>query len=164
VVVVSVTVDATRVERGDDEFIEAAWTLKERIREEDGMLRQRRRFFENAYRRSTVYVYYDRGRRSTLIGFAAVRRDGYVLCLAVHPEYRGEGLGKRLLARVLEDNESVTCHARTTNREAIGFYRHIGFEIVRRIDGYYEDGGDAYYLKLGDDNGIIERLQGLLGR
>lgn len=160
----SVTVETATVERGDDDFVDAAWTLKERIRENEGVLRQRRRFFENAYRRSTVYVYYDRARRSTLIGFAAVRRDGYILFLAVHPEYRGEGFGKRLLARVVEDYKTISCHARTTNQSALDFYEHVGFEVVRRIDSYYEDGGDAYYLKLGSDDGIIERLQEFLRR
>ncbi|WP_135661521.1 GNAT family N-acetyltransferase [Halorhabdus rudnickae] len=160
----SVTVEATQVERGDDEHVDAAWDLKERIREQEGMLRQRRRFFENAYRRSTVYLYHDRGRQSTLIGFAAVRRDGYMLFLAVAPEYRGEGFGKRLVARVLTDYDGVSCHARTTNRPAMQFYQHVGFEIVRRVDAYYEDGGDAYYLTLGDDEGIIDRLQNLISR
>jgi len=161
---VSVTVEAATVERGDDDFVDAAWNLKERIRTDEGVLRQRRRFFENAYRRSTVYVYYDRGRRSTLIGFAAVRRDGYMLFLAVHPEYRGEGFGKRLIACVVDEYRSVSCHARTTNQSAMRFYEHIGFDVVKQIDNYYEDGGDAYYLKLGGDDGIIERLQELLRR
>ena len=160
----SVTVERVRVDRGDEDYVEAAWDLKERIRQRDGMLRQRRRFFENAYRRSTVYLYFDRGQGQTLIGFAAVRRDGYMLFLAVAPDYRGEGFGKRLIARVLDDHESVSCHARSTNRSAIQFYQHIGFEIVRRVDGYYEDGGDAYYLKLGEESGIVERLGSLLGR
>lgn len=160
----SVTVEATRVERGDDEFVDAAWKLKEDIRADEGILRQRRRFFEDAYRRSTVYVYYNRGHDPDLIGFAAVRRDGYILFLAVDSAYRNKGFGKRLIARVVEDYESVSCHARTTNQSAMQFYRHIGFEVTRRIDNYYEDGGDAYYLTLGDDDGIIDRLQGLLSR
>lgn len=160
----SVTVEATRVERGDDEFVDAAWDLKEHIRTEEGILRQRRRFFENAYRRSTVYVYYDPGHDPDLIGFAAVRRDGYILFLAVDPASRNEGFGKRLVARAVNEYESVSCHARTTNESAMQFYRHIGFTVERRIGNYYEDGGDAYYLTLGDDDGIIERLGSLLGR
>ncbi|MFB6201269.1 MAG: GNAT family N-acetyltransferase [Halorhabdus sp.] len=158
----SVTVEATLVERGDDTHVDAAWDLKERIRNREGMLRQRRRFFENAYRRSTVYLYHDRDQTGTLIGFAAVRRDGYMLFLAVAPEYRGEGFGKHLVARVLDDHESVSCHARTTNRQAMQFYQHVGFEIVRRVDSYYEDGGDAYYLTLGEESGIIDRLSDIL--
>jgi ribosomal-protein-alanine N-acetyltransferase len=34
--------------------------------------------------------------------------------------------------------------------------------VKRRIDNYYEDGGDAYYLKLGDDGGLTTRLQDIL--
>jgi len=58
----------------------------------------------------------------------------------------------------------VTCHARTTNREALQFYRHLGFEVTRRIDSYYEDGGDAYYLQLGESESIRDRLASLIGR
>ena len=159
----SVNVQRRVINPGSDEGVERAWQLKERIRKEDGVLRQRRRFFESAYKRSTVYLYVDRA-SDRLIGFAAVRRDGYVLFLAVSPEYRGEGFGKRLVASVAEDYSTVTCHARTTNREALQFYRHLGFEVTRRIDSYYEDGGDAYYLQLGEDKGIRDRLASLIGR
>jgi ribosomal protein S18 acetylase RimI-like enzyme len=161
---VSINVEQQTIGRGNDEYLEAAWKLKERIRREEGVLRQRRGFFEDAYRRSQVYIYVDRSREPRLIGFAAVRRDGYVLFLAVDPEYRGEGFGKRLIARVADDHRSVTCHARTTNRPAVGFYEHVGFDVKREIDNYYEDGGDAYYLKLGDDESITDRLSRLIGR
>jgi ribosomal protein S18 acetylase RimI-like enzyme len=162
-VVVSVNVRRCVVSPGSDEHAEAAWRLKERIRREDGVLRQRRRFFQNAYKRSTVYLYRDEG-VDRLVGFAAVRRDGYILFLAVSPDYRGEGFGERLVACVAEEHSAVTCHARTTNQEALQFYRHLGFDVQRRIDGYYEDGGDAYYLRLGETGGIRERLANLLGR
>ncbi|MHC3437158.1 GNAT family N-acetyltransferase [Natrialbaceae archaeon A-gly3] len=156
----SVNVDSRVVAAGNDEYVEAAWELKEDIREREGVLKQRRGFFTDAYRRATIYCYFE---EETLVGFAAVRRDGYVLFLAVSPEYRGEGVGKRLIARVAEDNRSVTCHARTTNENALQFYEHLGFEIKRRIDDYYEDGGDAYYLKLGD-GGLADRISDLVRR
>ena len=156
----SVNVESRVVDRGSDDHVDAAWELKERIRKEDGVLRQRRGFFSDAYRRSRVYLYID-GSRNRLIGFAAVRSDGYILFLAVDEQYRGHGLGKRLIARVSEDYGSVTCHARATNHEAISFYEHLGFERKREIDNYYEDGGDAFYLKLGDDT-IREKLSNLL--
>ena len=159
----SVNVERRVVESGDVDYVEQAWQLKERIRERDGVLRQRRRFFENAYKRSTVYLFVDRTNRGKLVGFAAVRRDGYILFLAVDNEYQGEGFGEALVARVADDYGSVTCHARSTNRDAIRFYQHIGFTIQRRIDDYYEDGGDAYYLKLGEDDGLTDRLSKLLG-
>jgi ribosomal protein S18 acetylase RimI-like enzyme len=159
---VSVNLERRVVDPGDDGHVEQAWQLKERIRQRQGVLRQRRGFFEDAYRRSTVYAFVDRSDRGALIGFAAVRRDGYILFLAVDDSYQGEGFGEALVARVAEDYGSVTCHARTTNEDALRFYRHIGFEIQRRIDNYYEDGGDAYYLKLGEEKGLTDRLSEFL--
>jgi ribosomal protein S18 acetylase RimI-like enzyme len=159
--VVSVEVDSTLVPPGEDTHAEDAWTLKERIRQREGVLKQRRSFFEDAYRRSEVHCYHVDG---DLAGFAAVRRDGYILFLATAPEYRGRGFGKRLVADVADQHSVVTCHARTTNDDALAFYEHIGFEIQRRIDSYYEDGGDAYYLKLGESAGLTEKLSRLVGR
>ncbi len=159
----SINVQRLEVGPGDDDHLEQAWQLKESIRESEGVLRQRKGFFRNAYRRSTVYLYVDRS-TDRLIGFAAARRDGYILFLAVHSDYRGQRFGKRLVASVAEEHSSVTCHARTTNRSALQFYRSLGFDTKRRIDSYYEDGGDAYYLQLGEEDGIRDRLVNLLGR
>jgi ribosomal protein S18 acetylase RimI-like enzyme len=161
---VSINVQRRVVNPGSTDYVEEAWTLKERIREAEGVLRQRKGFFKEAYERSTVYLYIDRSSRNRLIGFAAVRRDGYVLFLAVAEAYRGQGFGKRLVARVAEDQDTVSCHARTTNDEALSFYKSMGFEVKRRIDNYYEDGGDAFYLKLGESPGLREWLSNLLHR
>lgn len=160
---VSVNIQRRVVGPSDDDYVESAWRLKERIRKKEDVLRQRRNFFENAYKRSTVYLYADRT-NERLVGFAAVRRDGYILFLAVSEQYRGQGFGKRLVANVAEEHGAVTCHARTTNREALDFYRSLGFRVKRRIDNYYEDGGDAFYLQLGDDESIRDRLANLLSR
>ena len=159
----SINVQRLEVSPGDDQYLEQAWKLKESIRREEGVLRQRKGFFRNAYKRSTVYLYVDRS-KDRLIGFAAVRRDGYILFLAVDEAYRDQHFGKRLVASVAQEHSTVTCHARTTNREALRFYKSLGFEIKRRIDSYYEDGGDAYYLQLGEGEGIRDRLAKLLGR
>ena len=159
----SVNVSRRTVNPGSDEYAEAAWDLKESIRRSEGVLRQRKNFFTNAYERSTVYLYVDET-NDNLVGFAAVRRDGYILFLAVAERYRGEGFGKRLVARVAEEYGTVTCHARTTNRDALDFYRSLGFTVERRIENYYEDGGDAFYLQLGENDSIRERLANLLKR
>ncbi len=154
----SVTVDTRAIEGGDDTLVDEAWNLKERIRRNEGVLKQRRGFFTDAYRRAKVYALVEPGYEDeSLIGFAATRRDGYILFLAVDPEYRGEGFGRRLIAAVADDHNTVTCHARATNENALAFYRHLGFEIERRIENYYEDRGDAYYLRLGD-GGLASRL------
>lgn len=156
---VSVTVDIRVVGPGEDDYAEAAWTLKEEIRRTEGVLKQRKGFFSDAYRRSTVYVLIEEPGEE-LVGFAAARRDGYVLFLAVAEDHRGRGYGRQLVQAVADDHRSVTCHARTTNDDAVEFYQHVGFEVVRRSPNYYEDGGAAYYLKIGSDS-ITDRLSNL---
>jgi ribosomal protein S18 acetylase RimI-like enzyme len=152
---VSVNVE-TRVDApGSTEYASDAWDLKERIREAEGVLKQRRAFFVDAYRRARDHLLFV---EDDLVGFASVRRDGYILFLGVAPEHRGEGHGKRLVAAALQDHDSVSCHARATNEAALSFYEHIGFEVERRITGYYEDGGDAYYLRLGDGSSLRGRF------
>lgn len=158
----SINVEHRVIDPGDDALLEEAWSLKEAIRHEENVLKQRRGFFTRAYRRSTVYSYVGPG--DDLIGFAAVRRDGYILFLAVATDFRGEGFGERLVAEVADNHRRVTCHARTTNENALDFYDHLGFDIVRRIDNYYEDGGDAYYLRLGEREGLADRLSSFLRR
>lgn len=153
----SVNVDNRVVEPGSDEYIDQVWELKERIRQSEGVLKQRKRFFTDAYRRSTGYLFVAQEDDEQLIGFASVRRDGYILFLAVAPEYRGQGFGERLISDVAADHRTVSCHARTTNENAVKFYEHLGFSIERRIDRYYEDGGSAFYLKLGE-GGITDRI------
>lgn len=162
-VVVSVNIEARIVEYGEDDYADDAWALKERIRRDEGVLRQRRGFFRDAYRRSKTYALVENGPDDRLVGFASVRRDGYLLFLAIDPDYRGEGFGQHLVAQVVEEHSTVTCHARTTNENALSFYQHVGFEIKRRIDNYYEDRGDAYYLRLGE-GGLRDRLSKLMGR
>ena len=160
-VAVSATVEKRADGRGDTSHVEPAWELKERIRGEEGVLKQRRGFFVNAYRRADCHLLID---GDDLVGFAAARQDGYVLFLAIAPETRGRGYGERLVAEVAADHRTVTCHARASNRNAVEFYHHIGFETVRRITSYYEDGGDAYYLKLGEEQSIADRLSEFVRR
>lgn len=156
----SVNVEKRTDPPGHADHVAEAWELKERIRREEGVLRQRRGFFTDAYRRSTTHLLFE---DRELVAFASVRRDGYILFLAVDPDCRGRGYAERLIADVAEDHRSVTCHARTTNDPALGFYEHLGFEVKRRIDSYYEDGGDAFYLKLGEGS-LRERLSEFVRR
>jgi ribosomal protein S18 acetylase RimI-like enzyme len=147
---------------GEGEYAEAAWELKELIRRADGVLKQRRGFFVSAYRRARAYLFVA---DDEVVAFAVTRTDGYLLFLGVHPEYRGRGLAKRLVATALDDFGTVTCHARATNEDAIGFYEYLGFETLRRIEGYYEDGGDAYYLRIdGEEDDLLDRLAEIVRR
>jgi len=66
---VSVNVEKRVDEPGSAEHAEEAWELKERIRTSEGVLKQRRGFFMDAYRRSKTHLLYLDG---DLVGFAAL--------------------------------------------------------------------------------------------
>jgi ribosomal protein S18 acetylase RimI-like enzyme len=158
---VSVTVEKRVDSPGVTDHADEVWELKEAIRRTEGVLKQRKQFFMDAYRRATTHLLY---LDEELVGFATARRDGYILFLAVAPDRRGEGFGRRLVAEVAEDHRTITCHARVTNERALTFYESVGFDIKRRIENYYEDRGDAYYLRLGPDERLRDRLSELLRR
>ena len=78
----------------------------------------------------------------------AGRAVGHVKDLAVHPDYRGRGLGSRLLDRALSSLEArgvrrAKLEVRRSNDGAIALYRRFGFEAAHLVSGYYADGEAA---------------------
>ena len=76
---------------------------------------------------------------------------GHVKDLAVHPEFRGEGIGKRLMWRALtvldsQGVESVKLEVRAGNEPGRSLYEQLGFEHCRTIPNYYDNGEDALVL------------------
>ncbi|WP_410766494.1 ribosomal protein S18-alanine N-acetyltransferase [Haloferax sp. DFSO60] len=76
---------------------------------------------------------------------------GHIKDLAVHPDARGEGLGRRLLqqalsAMLLAGAAVVKLEVRVSNEPALSLYREVGFEPARRIPRYYADGEDAFIM------------------
>jgi ribosomal-protein-alanine N-acetyltransferase len=81
----------------------------------------------------------------------AGRPIGHVKDLAVREDARGNGLGRALLERGLfalsfEGAALVKLEVRETNEAALSLYRSVGFEPLRRISRYYEDGEDALVM------------------
>ncbi|MDZ7701630.1 MAG: ribosomal protein S18-alanine N-acetyltransferase [Halobacteriales archaeon] len=79
------------------------------------------------------------------------RSVGHVKDIAVHPEWRGQGLGTRLLDRALGVLERrgvsrVKLEVRRTNERAISLYRRFGFEPHHLMSSYYADGEAAAVL------------------
>ena len=94
------------------------------------------------------------------------RAFGHVKDLAVHPERRGQGYGRRLLAHALTrlaegEATSVKLEVREGNDAAIYLYEDFGFQTLRRVGGYYEDGTDAFVMVRGlEDWGRRDRDYG----
>lgn len=83
---------------------------------------------------------------------------GHVKDIAVHPETRGTGVGSALLTRALtvlgsHGAESTKLEVRPSNEGAKRLYRRFGFEPLRRVPNYYDDGEDAIVMVRNRTNG-----------
>ena len=77
-------------------------------------------------------------------GLAAAR----LYSIATAPQYRGQGIGRRLVDACLEHIVKRGClflrlEVREDNKEAIALYERRGFRYVGRTENYYEDGAAA---------------------
>ena len=72
--------------------------------------------------------------------------------IAVHPDFRGQGLGKKMMVRLLEDAraegmEKMTLEVRTGNTAAHNLYLHLGFVETCRRPRFYEDQDEAILME-----------------
>ncbi len=72
----------------------------------------------------------------------------HLYLITVHPFYRREGNGKRLLSGLLQaargaGAQKVTLEVSTLNLEACSLYNHFGFKTKGLRRNYYRDGSDA---------------------
>ena len=73
--------------------------------------------------------------------------EAHVTNIAIHPEFRGIGLGNLImedLLNVARNNgaRSMTLEVRTGNLTALNLYKKFGFLEVARRKGYYQDTGE----------------------
>ena len=66
-------------------------------------------------------------------GYIAVA-EGKVEMLFVHPQARGQGVGRKLLTHAVDAYGAVTLDVNEQNDQAVGFYQRMGFEVVGRSD------------------------------
>ncbi|MGQ9515507.1 MAG: ribosomal protein S18-alanine N-acetyltransferase [Thermoproteota archaeon] len=91
----------------------------------------------------------------TLIGYvvATVRgRSGHIISIAVIPEQRRRGIGRRLMEEVVEElrrrGASVIRLEVKKGNPAVDFYLSCGFKRFGIIPSYYGDGSDAISMEL----------------
>ena len=84
---------------------------------------------------------------------------GKVVSIAVHPLYRGCGIGRRLLSNLIkklfdDGVEVIRLEVRDSNIPAYRLYESLGFRQVGFIDGYYPDGERARIYEMQRKNGL----------
>lgn len=85
--------------------------------------------------------------RGPLVGFGcvwAIDQELKINNLAIHPRWRGQGLGGRLLRALLEFGAGEGCveatlEVRPSNAPALRMYTRAGFRVIGRRRGYYSD-------------------------
>ena len=77
-----------------------------------------------------------RGQDNRAVGFVGVS-NGKIEMLFIHPTHRGHGFGKTLLEYALQQGDATELDVNEQNRQAVGFYTHMGFVAVGRseVDG-----------------------------
>ncbi|PIU64627.1 MAG: ribosomal-protein-alanine N-acetyltransferase [Armatimonadetes bacterium CG07_land_8_20_14_0_80_40_9] len=78
---------------------------------------------------------------------------GEIDSVAVDLTFRHLGIARRLTELVFEwfrERGIKTCslEARPTNKPAIRLYKGMGFQIVETLKSYYDDGSDAYLMRM----------------
>lgn len=68
--------------------------------------------------------------------------EAHLLNICVDPEYRGQGLARRLIERLINqarerEADTLFLEVRTGNRAAQGLYQSLGFNEIGRRRGYY---------------------------
>ena len=76
-----------------------------------------------------------------------VAEESHLLNIAVHPGFRGRGIGRILLRECIRRGEksrsrSIFLEVRPGNEPALALYRREGFRFVGVRKGYYTDTGE----------------------
>ena len=81
------------------------------------------------------------------IGIEKILDEVHIINMAIHPDYRGIGIGKRLMQHVLNDEDVFFLEVRVSNENAKKIYEKYGFKVINVRKGYYADGEDAYVMR-----------------
>jgi [ribosomal protein S18]-alanine N-acetyltransferase len=115
----------------------------------------REAFEEQVLSPFTVYITAKDGDR--VVGYAGmyvVLDETHVTNIAVHPDYRGHGLGRRMMEELIRiavarGASRMDLEVRTTNRVAQQLYLSLGFRQVGIRPAYYQlPPDDALVLRL----------------
>lgn len=89
--------------------------------------------------------------------------EAHIATLAVHPDYRGQGIGSKLFETAIVEAidrgaRQAKLEVRESNRIAQSLYKGYGFEIVFRRPRYYRDNNeDALLMNLDNLEGFLTK-------
>ena len=110
-------------------------------------------FFEEInYNEKAVYIVLEmEGRIAGYAGIWKILDEGHITNVAVHPDFRRRGFGRRIVQALIESVEAdgvvaETLEVRRSNAPAIALYSSFGFETEGVRKGYYSNNGEDAFI------------------
>ncbi|MBI3555100.1 MAG: ribosomal protein S18-alanine N-acetyltransferase [Deltaproteobacteria bacterium] len=77
----------------------------------------------------------------------------HILNVAIHPDWRGQAFGTRLIRNAINDAvkkevKRVFLEVRKSNAGAVALYQKLGFFVDHIKSAFYENGEDCYFMIL----------------
>jgi ribosomal-protein-alanine N-acetyltransferase len=97
------------------------------------------------------------------IGYWLIVDEAHISTIAVHPDFRRQGIAEEMLRSALWDAaargaELATLEVRPSNAAAIALYRKYAFDVAGRRTRYYRDNDeDAWIMSLNDLLGHVRQ-------
>ncbi len=93
----------------------------------------------------TLNIFYDR--KEIVVGYTifwVISGQSHLLNIAVHPDYRRMGFGRKLMDFIIASSvefgvREILLEVRKSNISAQSLYKSVGFNIVGVRKGYYSD-------------------------
>lgn len=84
----------------------------------------------------------EQDRLAGYIGSQSVEGEADMMNVAVHPDFRRQGVGKQLILALIQELKArnvhcLTLEVRASNETAICLYEKLGFEQIGRRPNYY---------------------------
>jgi ribosomal-protein-alanine N-acetyltransferase len=103
------------------------------------------------------------------VGFRFQSKEAHISTIAVHPTWRGGGLGELLLLTAVEKAlemkmSKLSLEVRPSNHVAQHLYHKYGFRFTGVHRGYYRDGEDAWLMEVSITHAAYQTRLAELGR
>ncbi|MCI1696591.1 ribosomal protein S18-alanine N-acetyltransferase [Aneurinibacillus aneurinilyticus] len=106
--------------------------------------------FINELKQNVFARYFVAEKARQIVGYGGmwlVLDEAHITNVAIHPDYRGQYFGEKLMHRLMEyaadsGATAMTLEVRRSNETAKGLYRKLGFVEEGIRPGYYTDNGE----------------------
>jgi ribosomal-protein-alanine N-acetyltransferase len=126
--------------------------LENKLFKEENFPLARQSFYYHI-RRNLLYV--AQSEEGDIVGYILALthyKHAKIYSLGVNAAYRGRGISKSLMRKILEalhskGFEHCLLEVRCDNNGAIALYRKFGFKTIKTLTSFYRDGCDAYLME-----------------